>query len=108
LAEPAAPRGGARAPALGNDLRRKARGIARAPGVGGHVDPPARGQQPRGQRLRGKHVTAGAAGRDQRETPPAHLPARPSTSDSTLWGRERVSASSIPSVIPEAIADEPP
>mgnify|MGYP007125778708 CR=1 FL=1 len=73
------------------------------------LDPPALRQQRLGQRLGGKHMAAGATGGDQAKGRcGSHPRPRPNTSAIRPSGRERVSASSIPTAIPEAITDEPP
>ena len=107
LARQPAARGGGRSDDRALHPRREAAGIAGAAVVGGQLDPPALRQQHLGQRLGGEHVSAGAARRDQCK-PVRHQRARRRISAISPCGRVRVSASSIPSAMPEAITELPP
>ena len=102
-----APRRGGRTDDFARDLGREGAGIARAAFVGRKLDPPAARQQHLGQGLGGEHVPPGAARGDQAKRR-GHPRLRPSTSPIRPCGRVRVSASSMPTAMPEAMTEEPP
>ncbi len=106
LARDPAPRRGGRGHDLAPDGVGEGVGIAGAAIVGRQGDTPAMGQQHLGQRLRRKHVPTGPTGCDQGVS--RHQRLRRITSAISPCARCRVSASSIPTAIPEAITDEPP
>ena len=86
---------------------REPAGIARTPRVSGQAHAPAFVQHRLGQRLRGEHVTPGAACRNQ-QIGCAHQPRPRRMSPNSPCGRERVKASNMPTAMPPAIRDEPP
>ncbi len=96
------------------DLGRKAPGIAQPAVVGRQHHPPAAPQQLLRQRLRRKHVPAGAARREdaERRAPlrhrPPHRPPPRRMSPISPCGRLRVKDRRHPTMIPVAISDEPP
>ena len=107
LARQTAARRGGRPHDLTFDRLGEAAGITRAAIVGGQLDPPALGQQQFRKGLGRKHVAAGASGGDQRKGG-GHQRARRRISANSPCGRVRVSASSMPTAMPDAITDEPP
>ena len=112
LARQPAARGGGGRDDFARDLGREGPGIARTAIIGGQRDAPTLGQQQLGQRLGRKHMPAGATGGNQRQRCMVrnrrHQRPRRSNSPSSPCGRDRVSASNMPTAIPEAITDEPP
>ena len=107
LARQPAARGGRGFHDLALDRLGEAAGIARTAVIGGQLDAPALCQQQLGQGLGRKHVAAGASGGDQGKGG-GHQRDRRRISANSPCGRVRVSASSMPSAMPDAIMDEPP
>jgi hypothetical protein len=82
--------------------------IARAPRVGRQLHPPAAPHHRLGQRLRGEHVPPRPARRDDKKRRGHQRRRRIRMSPISPCARVRVKASSIPTMIPMAMSEDPP